>query len=95
MRNTTSIVGSGEHRACSIPLSLGEILARIERRLAWYGLPRSGVRALEARNASRVVITLEVGGSGIFREELDPWTGVVRNRALARPTLDGARTTHG
>jgi len=95
MRNTTSIVGSGENTACSIPLSLGEILARIERRLAWYGLPSSGVRALEARHAGRVVIMLEVGGSGIFREELDPWTGVVRNRALTGPALESARTTNG
>ena len=95
MRDTTSIVYGGRCGAPTIPLPLGEILARIERRLAWYGLPSSGVRALEARHAGRVVIMLEVGGSGIFREELDPWTGVVRNRALTGPALESARTTNG
>ena len=90
MRDTTSIVDGGKRGASSIPLPLGEILARIERRLAWYGLPRSGLRAVETPATGRVFVTLEVGGNGIFREELDPWTGVVRNRALTRPALEDA-----
>lgn len=81
MRNTTSVVDSSSQRTSNIPLPLGEILARIERRLAWYGLPQSCIRALESYDGSHVVITLEVEGNGIFREEHDRWTGVIRRRA--------------
>lgn len=80
MRNTT-LIGGNERDAMSIPLSLGEILGRIERRLAWYGLPESGVRALEAHRTGPLVVTLEVAGNGVFREEVDPWTGMVQHRA--------------
>jgi hypothetical protein len=83
MRYTTSVVDSGRQRTSTIPLPLGEILARIERRLAWYGLPQSSIRALEAYDGDHVVITLEVEGNGTFREEHDRWTGSIR-RAPAR-----------
>ena len=84
MRDTTSVVGSGRQRESSIPLPLGEILARIERRLAWYGLPQSGIRALESYDGGHVVISREVEGNGTCREEHERWTGTVRRRAPGR-----------
>lgn len=67
--------------ACEIaPVALGDILDRIARRLAWYGLPQSGIRAVEIRDHNSVVATLTVSGNGTFREEFDGRTGSVRRR---------------
>lgn len=76
------MVGSaelGELRVIA-PVALGDILDRIARRLAWYGLPRSGISAVEIRDPDRVVATLMIAGNGIFREEFDGRTGMVRRR---------------
>lgn len=76
------------------PLSVGEILTRLERRLDWYGVPQSGLQAVELRPAGAVVATLSVPGQGTFREVLDPWTGAVRARQrlgflAGLPTVSG------
>lgn len=62
------------------PVALGDILDRIARRLAWYGLPQSGIRAVEIHDRHRVVATLTIAGNGTFREEFDGRTGSVRRR---------------
>lgn len=62
------------------PLTLSEVVRHIERRLAWYGLPRSGLRALEVRGVESVVATVTVAGNGTFREEFDRQTGCMRRR---------------
>ena len=72
--------------ACAMaPLSLSEVAWRIERRLAWYALPRSCVRNIEVQDADSMVATVTVTGNGTFREEFDRRTGWVRRReVLAR-----------
>ena len=74
--------GSASVRAARdiAPVALGDILDRIARRLAWYGLPQSGIRAVEIRDRDSVVATLTVSGTGTFREEFDGRTGSVRRR---------------
>jgi len=62
------------------PLSLSEVAERIERRLAWYGLPHSRVRAVEADGGDAAVATVTVSGNGTFRETFDRRTGCVRRR---------------
>ena len=62
------------------PVALGDILDRIARRLAWYGLPQSGVCTVEIRNRDSVIATLTVAGNGTFREEFDGRTGKLRRR---------------
>ena len=62
------------------PVALGDILDRIARRLAWYGLPQSGICAVEIRDRDSVIATLTVAGNGTFREEFDGRTGKVRRR---------------
>jgi hypothetical protein len=62
------------------PVALGDILDRIARRLAWYGLPQSGISAVEIRDRDKIVATLTVAGNGVFREEFDGRTGMVRRR---------------
>lgn len=69
------------------PLSVGEILTRLDRRLAWYGLPQAELHAVEMGQPGQVVATLSVAGNGTFREVLDPTTGAV----LARARIGGAR----
>ena len=73
------------------PVALGDILDRIARRLAWYGLPQSGICAVEIRDRDSVVAILTIAGNGTFREEFDGRTGSVRRReAIDRVT----RTRH-
>jgi len=63
------------------PLSVGEILSRLDRRLAWYGLPQAELHAVEMGQPGKVVATLSVAGNGTFREVLDPTTGAVLARS--------------
>jgi hypothetical protein len=80
MSDTTTSSGSDVGGRDIAPVTLGDILDRIARRLAWYGLPRSGIRAVEIRDRHRVVATLTIAGNGTFREEFDGRTGSVRRR---------------
>jgi hypothetical protein len=67
--------------AAVAPLSVGEILSRLDRRLAWYGLPQAQLHAVEMGQPGKVVATLSVAGNGTFREVLDPLTGAVLARS--------------
>jgi len=60
--------------------SIEEIVNRIERRLAWYGLPSSGVRAVALDGTDQVVATVTVAGNGTFCEIFDRRTGCMRRR---------------
>jgi hypothetical protein len=62
------------------PLTIGEILARVERRLAWYGLRECALSAVQVLDRTRVVVTLSVEGRDGYCEVLDRWTGAVRYR---------------
>lgn len=61
-------------------VALSEVVRRIERRLAWYGLPRSGLCSIETSGSDSVVATVTVAGNGTFREVFDRRTGWVRCR---------------
>jgi hypothetical protein len=80
MPDTTTSSGSDIGGRDIPPVALGDILDRIARRLAWYGLPQSGIRAVEIHDHHRVVATLTIAGNGTFREEFDGRTGSVRRR---------------
>lgn len=61
-------------------LTVSEVVERIERRLAWYGLPESGLRTVEVQDPECVVATMTISGNGTFREVFDCRTGWVRQR---------------
>jgi len=63
------------------PLSVSEILTRLDRRLSWYGRSQAELHAVEMGQPGKVVATLSVAGNGTFREVLDPTTGAVLARS--------------
>lgn len=80
-RIMTKIVSVAE--TCDVaPLTVGEILSRVERRLAWYGIAGSALSAAQVVDGMYVAVTLTIAGRDSYCEVLDRWTGAVRCRAL-------------
>ena len=78
--------GSGFHPITSNVLpgapGLSDISARLERRLAWYGLPQFSVEKIEITQADSIVATIVDRGRAVYHEGFDAQTGALRWRTI-------------
>jgi hypothetical protein len=66
-------------------LSVAEVTAQLRRRLGWYGLDGLTIRSLARQRDGHYIAEVAVGDEIMYREQIDGWTGRVRDREMLWP----------